>query len=211
MYQLVPIPIMNAVQNVNPIYPSESNSQRDLEVAQDEILAKDIKSWSKENTGDIKLNSNDYKILQPDKSKERWKREDDKRLYRFVTKYCSISGDNLDNICTRLKQNCKHENDLWRTFSNELKWKGPIDKIQKRFLMLCNLKGLSNREIELLRKLLVKAKSSASINWDSIMRYFFINYNKLFLDYFHVLPKTIIINKNRPMINKKIYEDGNKI
>ena len=90
------------------------------------------------------------KIVQPDKPKERWKRETYKKLISFVFNYWSQSENSIDNICTRIKKNSKKEIRLWIMISKEIEW-GPVQKIQNRFIMLWNLNGLSTRKMKYWR------------------------------------------------------------
>ena len=159
---------MSAPIDIEKTKVSSSNETVMQEVSLNEVSVEESASFSEGKVVESNFNLNNNLILQPDEPPERWKREDDKRLYRFVINYWDQSGDTLDDVYRRLKTNYKKEFGLWRTISREIDWKGPIRKIQNRFLMLSNMKGLSTREIELLRKLVAKKQNDPSIEWDSI-------------------------------------------
>ena len=97
-YQLVPVPIMNVPHDLDQTQTPVLNKQKEPEVLLEEASIKNEEVKSKEEIINPNSTPNNNMILQPDKAAERWKREDDKKLYRFVSNYCIQSGDTLDSI-----------------------------------------------------------------------------------------------------------------
>ena len=75
-------------------------------------------------------------IIAPEAPRERWKRDDDKKMFSFLRDYCMKSGDSIDNIYERLNSAEDKDNGFWIFVSNSIKWKGPIYMLQKRFVKL---------------------------------------------------------------------------
>ena len=116
--------------------------------------------------------SDSNNILKPDQPKERWKRDNDRTMFQFIREYCKDTGDTMQEILRRTKENPSEEINFWSEIANKLKWRGLVETLQQRFINLHNMKGLSVREEHLLQKLYDKKKKNPTIKWDSILYYF---------------------------------------
>lgn len=112
-----------------------------------------IRADSPKVSRNSKRNTNDQ-VINVEAPKERWKRENDKKLYQFLREHCSRTGDSIVQIYHRLNQNPDNELSFWTSICGQLKWKGPVSMLQNRFIKLHNMKGLSIREKIFLKKLL---------------------------------------------------------
>lgn len=121
---------------------------------------------------EIKELPEDKNILKPDMPKQRWKREDDKRMFQFLREFCSKYGETIERIHFRLKDAPHEQLSFWSKVAHKMNWKGPVSTLRQRFLKLKSMKGLSVREDMLLRKLYAKKKKDPSITWDSILYHF---------------------------------------
>jgi hypothetical protein len=111
-------------------------------------------------------------ILTPDKPKQRWKREDDKRLFAYLRQYWIESGEWMDEIYVRLTSDPDNHLEFWSYVSHWLSWKGPVSMLQQRFIKLYHMKGLSIREKIFLKKLYDKKKNAPNINIESFLYHF---------------------------------------
>jgi len=91
------------------------------------------------------------KILKSDAPKERWKRDNDRRMFQYLRDYCKESGDKLENIHQKLNDDPEGQLAFWSTVAHKLSWRGPVATLQKRFKMVSQLKGISIREEILLK------------------------------------------------------------
>lgn len=111
-------------------------------------------------------------ILKPDKPKQRWKRDNDRKMFQFIREYCKKSGDTMQNIIHRIKENPNGQLNFWSVVAHKMNWRGPVGTLQQRFVKLHNPSKLSVREEQLLQKLYNKKKNDSNIKWDSILYYF---------------------------------------
>ena len=130
VYQMIPVQM---VESAYPMFPTTENAgpiQPHLVPLKTEIsekkAEKDNSWWDQRD-----IINKDDNILQPDKPLKRWKRDNDKQLFQLLSAHWASSGDTLNNISLRLKQNPIQERKLWRGIANLIKWKGPTKKIQK--------------------------------------------------------------------------------
>lgn len=112
------------------------------------------------------------RILIPDNPKERWKREDDKKMFQFLRNHCTKYNKGLDSIYKDLTNNTPDQLSFWGKMACKLNWKGPVTMLQQRFLKLYCKKTLSVREENLFFKLIAKKDKSGTIPWEAILYHF---------------------------------------
>lgn len=161
------------IQMGQPPAPTQVPGQSEPEEtppAQEEVEnVNRVSQLTPENTNQ----ANPTNTLSLEPPRERWKRKDDKEMFAFLRDYCLKSGDSIENITKRLQTSKDKDNGFWVYVSNQIKWKGPLFMLQKRFQKLWNTKGLSIREKILLRKLYdKKKKAKEEISIESILYHF---------------------------------------
>lgn len=104
--------------------------------------------------------------------KQRWRKENDKMLFKALREYCAENNETIDGLQSRLKHDAKADSHFWGTIALHLKWKGPLSTLQQRFMKLWNKRSFSVREERFLNTLYSPAKSDAETDWDLIQYHF---------------------------------------
>ena len=93
-------------------------------------------------------------------------------MFQFIKEYCKKSGDTMQNILQRTKENSSSQLIFWSVIAHKMNWRGPVSTLQQRFVKLHSSTKLSVREVQLLHKLHKKMKKDSSIKWEEVLYYF---------------------------------------
>lgn len=70
-------------------------------------------------------------LLKTEAPKERWKRDNDRKLFQYLREHCRDNNDTIESIKERLEKDPDAELPFWSKVAHQLLWRGPVVTLQK--------------------------------------------------------------------------------